>query len=163
VTRGLVKDIVKLAGKNGTIVAVDPKVNHFGMYSGVTILTPNTKEASTGSKIDIEDDACLLKAGAVLLKQLKCSAVLITRGEQGMSLFERSGRITHIPTVARDVFDVTGAGDTVISTLTLAMAAGASMIDASRISNYAAGIVVGIIGTATVTPEDLKRVMKGDQ
>ena len=159
VTRELVKDIVALARRNGVIVSVDPKVNHFGMYSGVTILTPNTKEASIGAKIEIEDDASLLKAGTLLLKQLKCEAVLITRGEHGMSLFERKGRVTHIPTMAQEVFDVTGAGDTVISTLTLAMAAGASMVDAARISNYAAGIVVGVVGTATVSAAVLKQAI----
>ncbi len=157
VTRELVRDIVKLTSKRDLIVSVDPKVNHFGIYSGVTILTPNTKEASLGSKIEIESENSLLKAGTTLLKRLKCKAVLITRGEQGMSLFERNGRITHIPTVAREVFDVTGAGDTVISTLTLAMAAGAPMVDAARLSNVAAGIVVAVVGTATVKPEDLKR------
>ncbi len=157
VTKGLVRDIVKLARKNNVIVSVDPKVNHFSIYNGVTILTPNTKEASFGSGVDIEDDKSLLKAGALLLKRLKCEAVLITRGEHGMSLFERGGKIVHIPTVAQEVFDVTGAGDTVISTLTLAMAAGADMADAARISNYAAGIVVGVVGTATVDPETLKR------
>ena len=157
VTKELVRDIVKLTSKRDLIVSVDPKVNHFGMYSGVTILTPNTKEASLGSKIEIESENSLLKAGTTLLKRLKCRAVLITRGEQGMSLFERSGRITHIPTVAREVFDVTGAGDTVISTLTLAMAAGAPMVDAARLSNVAAGIVVAVVGTATVKPEELKR------
>jgi rfaE bifunctional protein kinase chain/domain len=157
ITKGLVRDIIKLARKNGVIVSVDPKVNHFGMYSGVTILTPNSKEASIGAKIDIEDEKSLLKAGALLLKRLKCDAVLITRGEHGMSLFERGGRITNIPTVAQEVFDVTGAGDTVISVLTLAMASGAGMVDAARISNYAAGIVVGVVGTAAVKPEELKR------
>lgn len=155
VTRELVRDIVRLARRKKIIVSVDPKVSHFGMYSGVTILTPNVKEASIGSKIDITDDASLLRAGNLLLSKLSCSAVLITRGEQGMSLFERTGRITHIPTEARDVFDVTGAGDTVISTLTLAMAAGAKMGDAARLSNVAAGIVVGVVGTATVTPDQL--------
>ena len=161
ITKDLVRDIVKLARKSGIIVSVDPKVNHFGMYSGVTILTPNTKEASIGAKIEIEDEASLIKAGATLLRQLKCEAVLVTRGEQGMSLFERSGRITHIPTMAQEVYDVTGAGDTVIGTLTLAMAAGAGMVDAARISNYAAGIVVGIVGTATVKPDELKhKIMK---
>ena len=157
VTKELVRDIVRLANRKGIIVSVDPKVNHFGMYSGVTILTPNTKEASLGSKIEIEDDASLMKAGVLFLKQLKCAAVLITRGEHGMSLFERSGRVTHIPTMAQEVFDVTGAGDTVISALTLAMAAGAGVVDAARISNYAAGIVVGVVGTATVQPAELKR------
>ncbi len=157
VTQALVRDIMKLARKNGVIVSVDPKVNHFGIYRGVTILTPNIKEASIGAKIDIEDDKSLLKAGALLLRRLKCDAVLITRGEHGMSLFERGGRITHIPTVAQEVFDVTGAGDTVISALTLAMAAGAGTVDAARISNFAAGIVVGVVGTATVKPEELKQ------
>jgi D-beta-D-heptose 7-phosphate kinase/D-beta-D-heptose 1-phosphate adenosyltransferase len=156
VTSDLVRDIVKLARKNKVIVSVDPKVSHFGMYSGVTILTPNLNEASIGSKIEIDDNKALLKAGLLLLKRLKCDAVLVTRGEQGMSLFEHGNRVTHIPTVARDVFDVTGAGDTVISTLTLAMASGASMVDAARISNYAAGIVVGVVGTATVRPDELK-------
>ena len=83
--------------------------------------------------------------------------MLITRSEQGMSLFEKSGRITHIPTVAREVFDVTGAGDTVISALTLSMAAGAKVSDAAMISNHAAGIVVGVVGTATVSTEQLKQ------
>jgi D-beta-D-heptose 7-phosphate kinase/D-beta-D-heptose 1-phosphate adenosyltransferase len=161
VTKELVKDIVRLAKKNGLIVSVDPKVNHFGIYNGVTILTPNTKEASIGAKIDIEDDKTLIRAGKLLLKELNCNAVLITRGEQGMNLFERSGRITHIPTMAQEVFDVTGAGDTVISALTLAMAAGADMVDAARISNYAAGIVVGVVGTATVKPDELKRTITG--
>lgn len=162
VTRELVRDIVRLAKKNDVIVSVDPKVSHFGMYSGVTILTPNVSEASTGSRIEIEDEQSLLKAGALLLKRLKCRAVLITRGEHGMSLFEHKGKITHIPTVAQDVFDVTGAGDTVISALTLAMAAGANTVDAAVISNYAAGIVVGIVGTATVKPEELKkRILAG--
>jgi D-beta-D-heptose 7-phosphate kinase/D-beta-D-heptose 1-phosphate adenosyltransferase len=157
VTKDLVRDIVKLAKKRGLIVSVDPKVNHFGIYSGVTILTPNTKEASLGSKIEIEDEVSLLKAGKLLLRRLACDSVLITRGEHGMSLFERNGRTTHIPTMAQEVFDVTGAGDTVIGTLTLAMASGAATGDAARISNFAAGIVVGIVGTATVDPEELKR------
>lgn len=157
ITRELVKNIVRLARNNGIIVTVDPKISHFGIYRGVTILTPNVNEASLGSKIEITDEQTLLKAGALLLRKLKCAAVLITRGEEGMSLFERGGRITYLPTVAREVFDVTGAGDTVISTLTLAMAAGAGMADAARLSNFAAGIVVGIVGTATVGPDELKR------
>jgi len=161
VTKDLVRDIVRLSRKRGIIVAVDPKVSHFGIYSGVTILTPNTKEASIGARIEIEDDATLHRAGKGLLARLGCGAVLITRGEHGMSLFEKGGRVTHIPTVAREVFDVTGAGDTVISALTLAMAAGARMVDAATIANYAAGIVVGVVGTATVSPGQLKqRIME---
>jgi len=162
VTSGLVRDIVRLAKKHRVIVTVDPKVSHFGMYSGVTILTPNITEASIGANMEIDNEQSLLKAGKLLLKRLKCDAVLITRGEQGMSLFDHIGKVTHIPTVAREVFDVTGAGDTVISTLTLAMASGASMVDAARISNYAAGIVVGVVGTSIVKPEELKqRILQG--
>ncbi len=163
VTSDLVRDIVRLAKKHNVIVSVDPKVSHFGMYNGVTILTPNINEASIGSKIEIDNEGSLLKAGALLLKQLKCEAVLITRGEQGMTLFEHGGRVTHIPTVASKVFDVTGAGDTVISTLTLGMAAGATMLDAARISNVAAGIVVGVVGTATVRPDELKQKIVQDK
>lgn len=162
VTGELVKKIVKLAKRHDVIVSVDPKVSHFGMYSGVSILTPNTNEASLGSRIDIEDEKSLLKAGFLLLEKLKCKALLITRGEHGMSLFEQGRKVTHIPTMAQEVYDVTGAGDTVISTLTLAMAAGASMSDAAIISNYAAGIVVGIVGTATVSPQELQqRILAG--
>ncbi len=157
VTSELVQDIVKIARKNGVIVSVDPKVSHFNMYRGVTILTPNANEASLGSKIDIVDDESLLRAGAMLLKRLNCVAVLITRGELGMSLFEHGKKVIHIPTVAREVFDVTGAGDTVIAALTMAMASGASVVDAARISNFAAGIVVGIVGTAVVRPDELKQ------
>lgn len=162
VTKELVRDIVRLAKKHDLIVSVDPKVTHFGIYSNVTILTPNANEASIGSRIEIVDERSLLKAGALLLKKLKCKAVLITRGEQGMSLFEHGGKITHIPTVAQEVFDVTGAGDTVISALTLAMAAGADAVEAAILSNYAAGIVVGVVGTATVKPDELKkRILAG--
>lgn len=162
VTGELVKKIVKLAKRHDVIVSVDPKVSHFGMYSGVSILTPNTNEASLGSRIDIEDEKSLLKAGFLLLEKLKCKALLITRGEHGMSLFEQGRKVTHIPTMAQEVYDVTGAGDTVISTLTLAMAAGASMSEAAVISNYAAGIVVGIVGTATVSPQELQqRILAG--
>jgi rfaE bifunctional protein kinase chain/domain len=162
VTKDLVRDIVRLAKKHKVIVSVDPKVSHFGMYTGVTILTPNINEAAIGSKIEIDNERSLLKSGALLLKQLKCDAVLVTRGEEGMSLFERGGVVTHIPTVALEVFDVTGAGDTVIGSLTLAMAAGANKVDAARISNFAGGIVVGTIGTATVSPQQLKkRIVQG--
>jgi D-beta-D-heptose 7-phosphate kinase/D-beta-D-heptose 1-phosphate adenosyltransferase len=97
-----------------------------------------------------------VEAGKKLLTTLGCGAVLITRGEEGMTLFERgNGRITHIPTKAKEVYDVTGAGDTVIATLTLALAVGASYEEAARIANHAAGIVVSKLGTATVTPAEL--------
>ena len=119
-------------------------------------MTPNNDEASKASGIEIENEAGLLRAGEVLLNKLGSDAVLITRGEHGMSLFENNGEITHIPTVAKEVYDVSGAGDTVIGTVALSMASGASLKEAAVISNFAAGIVVGKIGTATVTPKELK-------
>jgi len=133
---------------------VDPKVGHFHLYKGVSIVTPNLKEASEGSGIEIRDERTLSKAGGSLLKRLGCEAVLITRGKEGMSLFEDSS-VTHIPTVAKSVYDVTGAGDTVISALTLSHLAGAGLKDSAVIANHAAGIVVGQIGTATATPEQI--------
>jgi D-beta-D-heptose 7-phosphate kinase/D-beta-D-heptose 1-phosphate adenosyltransferase len=159
VTATLIKSVVKFAKQKKTFVAVDPKVGHFHLYKDVSIITPNLMEASQGSGIDIKDENSLLKAGKALLTRLSCMSVLITRGEEGMSLFERDGakgiKVTHIPTVAVKVFDVTGAGDTVIAAFTLAHAAGASLRDAAVISNHAAGIVVGEVGTAVATPETL--------
>src|ERR1700690_4363536 len=156
VSASLVKSVVKYAKQKKTFVAVDPKVGHFHLYKNVSLITPNLSEASQGSGIEIKDERSLLKAGKTLLSRLACTAVLITRGEEGMSLFERNVKtvkVTHIPTVAKKVFDVTGAGDTVIAAFTLAHAAGASLQDSAVISNHAAGIVVGEIGTAVATPE----------
>ena len=150
----LISDIVKKTKSRDMFIAVDPKVGHFDFYKGVSLITPNLMEASSGSNTEIRDDNTLLKAGRSLMKKLSCKAVLITRGEQGMSLFEKN-KVTHIPTVARKVYDVTGAGDTVISAFTLACASGANMEEAAVIANHAAGIVVGEVGTAVATPEQL--------
>ncbi len=150
----LIKDIVMKTKRKGMFIAVDPKVGHFDFYKGVSLITPNVMEASAGSDIDIRDDKTLLLAGKSLMKKLSCKAVLITRGEQGMSLFEKN-KTTHIPTVARKVYDVTGAGDTVISAFTLAYASGVKMEEAAVIANHAAGIVVGEVGTAVATAEQL--------
>lgn len=164
VTSALIKALVKYARANGTFVAVDPKVGHFHFYKNVSLITPNILEASQGSGIEIKDEKSLLKAGKTLLGRLSCRSVLITRGEEGMSLFEKSGQrgvsVTHIPTVAKKVFDVTGAGDTVIATFALAQTAGASLADAALIANHAAGIVVGEVGTAVATPDVLIKSLK---
>ena len=146
--------ITKTFRKRGLFLSVDPKVGHFSLYRGVSLITPNTKEASDGAGIEIKDERSLLKAGERLLRRLRCNAVLITRGEHGMSLFQRDS-VFHIPTVARSVFDVTGAGDTVIAATTLAYASGADLMDAAIIANHAAGIVIGQVGTATATPEEI--------
>jgi rfaE bifunctional protein kinase chain/domain len=154
VTHDLVKGLLMKTKKQGLFVAVDPKVGHFNFYKGVSLITPNLCEASLGSGIDIRDDRSLIRAGKMMLRKLSLDAALITRGEHGMSLFEKN-KITHIPTVAQKVYDVTGAGDTVISAFTLARASGASLEDAAIIANHAAGIVVGEVGTAVVSPEEL--------
>lgn len=154
----LIKEILKIKPKQ-KLLAVDPKVGHFHYYKGVTIITPNLMEASQGSRIEIRDEKSLIKAGRMLMNKLSCTAVLITRGEEGMSLFEK-GRVTHIPTVARHVYDVTGAGDTVIAVFSLAYASGGTMQDAALIANHAAGIVVGEVGTAAATPEKLRQSLK---
>ena len=154
VSRMLIREILKHAKPKRKLLAVDPKVGHFHFYKGAGLITPNVMEASQGSGVEIRDEKSLIRAGKTLLNRLACGAVLITRGEEGMSLFEKE-RITHIPTVARHVFDVTGAGDTVIAAFALAYASGATLQEAAVVANHAAGIVVGEVGTAVVTPEKL--------
>ncbi|NQT75565.1 MAG: D-glycero-beta-D-manno-heptose-7-phosphate kinase [Candidatus Omnitrophica bacterium] len=160
ITPRLLKEILRLARRHKKIVIVDPKEEHFRYYKGVTAITPNHHEASKVTGIKVKDNDSLINIGNALLNKLKCEAVLMTLGENGMQLFEKKGRITHIPTVAQDVFDVSGAGDTVIGTFTLALAAGAGMIDAARISNFAAGAVVGKVGIAVVTQKELLSKIK---
>lgn len=159
ITEGLLESILPLALRRGIPVVVDPKVHHFSLYKKVTVVTPNHLEASQASGVDIEDEATLHQAGKALLKKLGCQAVLITRGEQGMSLFDKSGETTHIPTEARQVFDVTGAGDTVVSTLALAVSAGAPLPAAARLANHAAGVVVGMVGTTAIEKTMLKKAL----
>jgi rfaE bifunctional protein kinase chain/domain len=139
---------------------VDPKIQNMDLYRQVTMITPNNQEASMMSGITIEDESSLLAAGQRLLELCRCRMVLITRGEAGMTLFQQNAPAMHIPTVARRVFDVTGAGDTVISTLTVAMLAGLSPADAAVLANIAAGIVVGEIGTATVSAARLAEAVR---
>src|SRR3989304_5159269 len=148
-------NILERAIEYNLCIIVDPKLKHFDFYTGATVITPNTSEALIASGLTITDDETLLKAGNILLKQSNAEAVLITRSEHGMSLFQRNNDVIHIPAVAREVYDVTGAGDTVVSTLALSVAAGASLSDAAILANYAGGIVVGIVGTATVHKDQL--------
>jgi D-beta-D-heptose 7-phosphate kinase/D-beta-D-heptose 1-phosphate adenosyltransferase len=155
VTSGLLRRLLPLARRRRIPVLVDPKVRHLSLYRGVSLVTPNQREAEQASGIAIRGSAALLAAGRELLKRLGCRAVLITRGEQGMSLFERGRRPVHIPTSAREVFDVTGAGDSVIATLALALCAGARNTEAAVLANYAAGVVVGKLGTACATPGEV--------
>lgn len=141
------------------IVAVDPKIGSFPLYREVDVITPNHHEAGAYCGFEITEKKGLSRAGAQILQRLKCRAVLITQGELGMTLFEQGGAIEHIPTTAKKVYDVTGAGDTVIATFCLGLAAGLGMREAAIISNIAAGIVVGEVGTTAVRGEDLKRAI----
>lgn len=155
-TEWLVARSLKQAHKSDHVVCVDPKSRTFGHYQPVTVITPNNQEAAIAAGISADDDErAVLEAGRRLVSSLDCRAALITRGEEGMTLFQKSGEITNIPTVAREVYDVTGAGDTVIATLTLALTCGASAVEAAVLANYAAGVVVGKLGTATVTRTEL--------
>lgn len=158
----LVEKVLKESRPKNIFVAVDPKIGHFHCYRKVSLITPNIHEASSASGIEIKDEKSLINAGKALLRKLACSAVLITRGEHGMSLF-RKDKVVHIPTVAKNVFDVTGAGDTVIATFTLAYTAGASMEESAVIANHAAGIVVGEVGTAVITLDHLLRSLNINQ
>jgi D-beta-D-heptose 7-phosphate kinase/D-beta-D-heptose 1-phosphate adenosyltransferase len=155
VTRPLMKMALQAARRGRVPLLVDPKVRNFALYRGAAVVTPNQMEAEQATGIRVTDARALRAAGAQILKSLRCRAALITRGEHGMALFEEGRRPFEIPTAAREVFDVTGAGDTVIATLALATAAGAELPEAAMLANYAAGVVVGKIGTATATPEEV--------
>lgn len=163
ISEELFRILVDHKNKNSIFVAVDPKVGHFRFYKQVSLITPNIAEASHGAEIEIKDEKTLVKAGHNLLRKLSCDSVLITRGEDGMSLFERKDSgitVTHLHTIAKEVFDVTGAGDTVIATITLSHISGASLVESAKIANVAAGIVVGKIGTATASQDEIMNVWK---
>jgi D-glycero-beta-D-manno-heptose-7-phosphate kinase len=159
VTKELMEQIKQFAKENKIIVIVDPKPKHKSFYRGVTLITPNKKEAEemVGFALETRDD--IEKAGKKLMEELNC-AVLITLGEKGMSLFEENSQPVHIPTVAKEVYDVSGAGDTVIATLGLAMCSGANMKDSAILANHAAGIKVGKLGTSPVTLEELRQSLE---
>ncbi len=159
VARSLMDGIRSLGQGSQTILAVDPTVRNLALYKDVTLITPNNYEAQQMSGIHIEDDQSVRQAGVHLLEELGCQMVLITQGDKGMTLFEGNGETTEISTVARKVFDVSGAGDTVIAAFTLAVASGLTPSEAALLSNLAAGIVVGEVGTAPVAASRLKEIL----
>ncbi len=142
-------------------VMVDPKIEHADLYRGATVITPNHHEASQMAHLPIKDHDTLVAAGRFLMEKIGCEYLLITRGKDGMTLFHGDGGIDHIPTVARRVFDVTGAGDTVIAALSLAMAAGLDPKESAILANAAAGIVVGEVGTSVATARQLVKAIQG--
>jgi D-beta-D-heptose 7-phosphate kinase/D-beta-D-heptose 1-phosphate adenosyltransferase len=161
VTKALLDGIREVISGRDIIVCVDPKQIDFAFYEGFHIITPNHHEAGRAVGMEIRNLSDLIQAGKALLGQFDFKALLITRGEEGMSLFEKDGKTTHtnFPAEAKEVFDVTGAGDTVIGVLALCLASGASFREAAAIANHAAGIVVGKVGTAIISPDELRRVL----
>lgn len=161
ITRPIMEGLRALKGPSGhrPRILVDPKPINYDLYHGVDILTPNAKEAAEGAGIPCTWPHGPAKVGQALFKRLGCRDLLITLGNQGMALFHGPTEAKHIPTFARKVFDVTGAGDTVIATLALAMASGASLLDAAILANHAAGIVVAQVGAATPTLEGLRQAV----
>jgi len=160
VNQRLLSNVLPMAQKAGTIVAIDPKFQNFSIYRPATILTPNLKESEFASGVRITDDKTLRQAADIILKKTRAENLLITRGEGGMTLFRPTGYSRHIPTAAREVYDVTGAGDTVIGTLTLAMSTGANPEESAILANIAAGLVVAKLGTATVTPDEMVQAIR---
>ncbi|MFC1804934.1 D-glycero-beta-D-manno-heptose-7-phosphate kinase [Candidatus Omnitrophota bacterium] len=171
----LIKEVIALAKRSKKIVVVDPKEEHFGYYRKATCITPNRRELEnavrnlkikdTANKFRVSSDALrsdkdINFAARQILKYLNLESLLVTMGEDGMRLFERGGKITKISTVAQEVFDVSGAGDTVVATFSLALACGASKVQAAHIANFAAGIVVSKIGTAVIEKKELLEMVK---
>lgn len=161
-TSELVREVTAAANRKGIFVAVDPKQADFSFYRGCTVITPNKGEAQAalGGR-ELSTDLDVWEAGKDLLRVTRSKAVLITRGEEGMTLIERGRNACfHVPAFARQVFDVTGAGDTVIGTLAACLAAGSSMREAAVLANVAASVVVGEVGTAPITAEKLLRAVE---
>ncbi len=164
VSAGILDDIRRLgrSGGCGEIkVLVDPKPQNISCYRNAWMLTPNAKETSESTGLPVHTRAEILAAGCRLREKLDAAHVLTTLGADGMALFSADGPVWHVPTMARQVFDVTGAGDTVIATAALALAVGFPLVDACVLANYAAGIVVGKVGAATASVEELRAAMQG--
>lgn len=136
-------------------VLVDPKIRNFAAYRPASLITPNHHEALRMTNLEADSDDGLHQAARVIREKLACDAVLITRGDRGIMLLEGDNDPVFVETAAREVYDVTGAGDTVIATLASALAAGATTLEAANLANHAAGIVVGKVGTATVSADEL--------
>jgi rfaE bifunctional protein kinase chain/domain len=154
----IIEFTIEFARKNKKIVTVDPKFINFMKYRGATLFKPNVKEASGALGIDIRSDSDVSDAGKKLLKILDVDCVLLTRGAQGISLIEANGKINHIPTKAKTVADVSGAGDTVISTMTVSLAGNASFLEAAILANIAAGAVCEEVGIVPIELELFKSI-----
>jgi rfaE bifunctional protein kinase chain/domain len=161
-TNRVISAVVEEARKHKVFITVDPTtaVRSPSVYRGVSLFKPNAHEAERLSGVEIHDTASLHQAGAVLLKEVDAPIVVITQGKAGMTLFTQKEKPVQIPTFARSVYDVSGAGDTVISLLTLALVSGATLVESALLANFAAGVEVGKQGTATVSLQELEQYMQ---
>lgn len=158
VTKTIAAELIRRARAHGTRVIVDPKIPSLDRYGQASLITPNHHEAEVATHIRIRTDDEAADAARLFRDRARCEAVLITRGERGMTLWQ-DGQVTHLPALAREVADVTGAGDTVVATLALALAASLPLVEAARLANVAASIVVGKFGPAVATPEELRAAL----
>lgn len=159
VTPELLAAVARLRARHRFAYVIDPKRPNFAHYRGASLVKPNLLEASVAAGLDIDDRPSLDEAGRRLLERWQADSILISRGEAGMTLFKPGVRARHFPTTAKEVYDVTGAGDTVLATCALALAAGGSFEEAAILANHAAGVVVGKVGTATVSARELVRAL----
>jgi len=160
INQSLLEKLMSVCLEKNIFVAVDPKETHFNNYQRVSLITPNHHEAGFAYGRRIHSEKNLIEVGNGLLKRLKAKSILITRGPDGMSLFTEDSEPTHIPTFAKKVYDVTGAGDTVIAVFVAATCAGADLVESAIVANAGAGLTVGEIGTATVTTDDLRQELE---
>jgi D-glycero-beta-D-manno-heptose-7-phosphate kinase len=160
-TTDVIRDVIAAIRKRNLPVTVDPKFNNFFSYRDVSVFKPNRRELEEAFGVKLADDRDFITYGVELLRRLNAENILITRGEHGMTLIERNGSATHIPTRTRSVADVSGAGDTVIATLTTFLTAGATVLEASAIANFAGGLVCGEVGIVPVDKHKLMEVVDG--
>lgn len=156
----LLSRLITTCKQNGKKILVDPKGKDYAKYKGATLLTPNQKEAFEASGLEEIDHHLIDRAGKILLETVEAESVLITQGEKGMTLFQNDGQTHRFEALARNVYDVTGAGDTVIATLAVAIGAGLNFFEAARIANISAGLVVEQVGTTAITAEMLAHALE---
>ena len=162
-TQAVIEAVIGAARDAGKPVVVDPKGADFTRYRGATVLSPNRRELAAATRMPADDDAGIVAAAAALIEGCAVDAVVVTRGKDGMSVISRDGPHQHLPAAAREVYDLSGAGDTVVATVAAALGRGAKLEDAARLANHAAGVVVGKVGTAVVYSKDLLHAIHADE
>lgn len=158
--KNIIHKTISLAHQYKIPITIDPKFNNFFEYKKATVFKPNQREVEQKLGVRITTDEILQDAGLRLLQRLDCENVLITRGEKGMALFKQNGKCIQVPTRAKEIHDVSGAGDTVIATLTAVLVAGGDVEEAATIANYAAGVVCSEVGVVPIDPKELKQAFK---